>query len=95
MQNVIMLSVVAPFQWPIKRFIIDNIIIRKGFLVGNCDIDLFIFCYRFHIMRPKFLKFERGQNAAFFVQSKSNLLLNFLFLNKFQLQLFLVDTKDN
>ncbi len=28
-------------------------------LVGNCDIDLFIFRRRFHIIGPKFLKFER------------------------------------
>ncbi len=28
-------------------------------LVGNCDIDYFIFRSRFNSMRPKFLKFER------------------------------------
>ncbi len=32
--------------------------------LGNCDIDFFIFRYRFHIMRLKYLKFARDQNAA-------------------------------
>jgi hypothetical protein len=32
--------------------------------VGNCDIDFFIFCHHFCIMRPKYLKFERDQNAT-------------------------------
>jgi len=32
--------------------------------LGNCDIYFFVFCHRFHIMRPKFPKFERDQNAA-------------------------------
>jgi hypothetical protein len=32
--------------------------------VGNCDIYFFIFRHRFCIMRLKYLKFERDQNAA-------------------------------
>ncbi len=31
---------------------------------GNFDIDFFITCHCFCIMRPKFLKLKRGQNAA-------------------------------
>ncbi len=34
------------------------------FNIGNCDIDFFIFCHRFCITRPKFLKFKRDQNVA-------------------------------
>ncbi len=33
-------------------------------VVGSCDIDFFMFRHRFRIMRLKFLKFERVQNAA-------------------------------
>ena len=32
--------------------------------LGNCDVDFYIFRYRFHIKKPKFRKFKRGQNAA-------------------------------
>ncbi len=35
-----------------------------GKVLGNCDIDFFIFRYRFHITRVKFLKFKRDQNSA-------------------------------
>ncbi len=33
-------------------------------LPGNCNIGLFIFRHHFHIMRPKFLKFEKVNNFA-------------------------------
>jgi hypothetical protein len=32
--------------------------------VDNCDIEFFIFCHRFCILRLKFPKFKTGQNAA-------------------------------
>jgi hypothetical protein len=32
--------------------------------IDNCDIDFFTFRNCVHIMRLKFLKFERDQNAA-------------------------------
>jgi hypothetical protein len=32
--------------------------------MGNHDIDFYIFHHHFQIFRPKFLKFERGQNAT-------------------------------
>jgi hypothetical protein len=32
--------------------------------LGNCDIDFFISRHCFHIMRPKFQKFKRDQNAT-------------------------------
>jgi hypothetical protein len=32
--------------------------------MGNYDLNFYIFRHRFQIFRPKFLKFERGQNAA-------------------------------
>ncbi len=32
--------------------------------LGNYGINFFIFRHRFHIMRPIFRQFERGQNAA-------------------------------
>ncbi len=32
--------------------------------LGNCDVDFYIFRHCFHIMRLKFLKFKRGQNAS-------------------------------
>ncbi len=31
----------------------------KVSLLGNCDIEIFVFRHRFRIMSPKFLKFER------------------------------------
>jgi hypothetical protein len=33
-------------------------------LVGNCDVDFFVFRYCFQIMSPKFPKIERVQNSV-------------------------------
>jgi hypothetical protein len=40
--------------------------------VGNCDIYFFIFRHRFCIMRLKYLKFKRDQNAAEKIQIALN-----------------------
>jgi hypothetical protein len=32
--------------------------------VGNCNIDFYVFCYWYHLMSLKFLKFARVQNFA-------------------------------
>jgi hypothetical protein len=40
--------------------------------IGNCDIDFFDFHHCYHIMRLKFLKFKRGQNAAEKIQIDNN-----------------------
>jgi hypothetical protein len=33
-------------------------------LLGNCDIDFFVFHHQFRITRLKFMKFESDQKAA-------------------------------
>jgi hypothetical protein len=43
---------------------LSGVSVWPGSFVGNCDIDFFIFRHHFCITRPKFLKFERDQNAA-------------------------------
>jgi hypothetical protein len=35
----------------------------QQYVIGNCDIDIFIFRHRFQ-MRPKFAKFKRDWNAT-------------------------------
>jgi hypothetical protein len=32
--------------------------------VGHCNIDFFIFCHRFQIFGPKFMKFKREETAT-------------------------------
>jgi hypothetical protein len=39
-----------------------NVIEYRG--LGNCDIDVLVFCHCFRIMSLKFLKFERVQNSV-------------------------------
>ncbi len=40
-------------------------------MVGNCDFDIFNFRHCFCIMRLKFQKFERTQNAVYVTQTES------------------------
>ncbi len=54
-------------------------------LVGNFNIDFFNFRNRFHLMRPKFPKFERDQNVGekfWFGKNESTEMQNSIKLNE-------------
>jgi hypothetical protein len=56
--------------WQLKTVVfmhwclICALLLNPSCKVGNCNIDVFIFWHQFQIMRMKFTKFERDQNAT-------------------------------